>query len=405
MNNIAADGTGRPLRICLVAPNNYTILSARDDLHHIGGAEVQRHLIASELARRGYAVSFVTWDHGQPDGIVHAGIAVYKTCRPEAGLPVARFVYPRWTSLTAALARADADVYYQRTAGVESGQVALWCRHRGRRFVYAMANDAECDPKLLRRLGWRDRCFYLYALRRANTVIVQTELQRRRLSDGFGLSARIIPSCVPTPERPLRPRDPLERVAARRLLWVGRFAAQKRPELLLDTARLLNDFHFDVVGISPSGTTKSNAVVHALHALPNVTLHGFVPHRLVAAFYDRATALICTSAWEGFPNTYLEAWSHGIPTVTTIDPDGIIATHGLGAHTESPEALAEATRRLVASPDRWADHSARARRYFETHHTVEATGDAYEALLRELIPAARTRGPDRTRAGVPSRCL
>jgi hypothetical protein len=79
-------------------------------------------------------VSFVTLDYGQPDGIQHHGITVYKAYAPDSGLPVLRFVHPRWTGLWAAMARADADVYYTRCAGYEVGQATLWCRRHRRRF-------------------------------------------------------------------------------------------------------------------------------------------------------------------------------------------------------------------------------------------------------------------------------
>jgi len=76
------------------------------------------------LRRRGREVSFVTYDHGQADGVEIDGIRVYKAFERQAGLRGLRFVHPRWTGLCAAMRRAGADIYYQRTAGVESGRCA-----------------------------------------------------------------------------------------------------------------------------------------------------------------------------------------------------------------------------------------------------------------------------------------
>ena len=44
-----------------------------------------------------------------------------------------------------------------------------------------------------------------------------------------------------------------------------------------------------------------------------------------------AAILLSTSDQEGFPNTFLEAWSAGTPVVSLkIDPDRIIEQMGLG---------------------------------------------------------------------------
>jgi glycosyltransferase involved in cell wall biosynthesis len=388
-----AGGTQKA-RVCFVAPNNYNVLAARDDLQHIGGAEVQRALIARELARRGHDIRFVTWDHGQPDGVAHDGIRVFKTCPPAAGLPGIRFLHPRWTSLWAAMARADADVYYQRTAGAESGQVALWCRRKGRRFVFAVAQEAECDGRLGGLRNRRERWLYRYALRHADVIVAQTETQRRMLAEYVGRAARVIRSCAPEPEVPAERPSLTERLAARRILWVGRTGYPKRPEMLLELARLTADCHFDVVGIPTDTDAKHRDLIRAFENTANVTLHGFVPHGRVGAYYDGAAAVICTSVWEGFPNTFLEAWSRGVPTISTVDPDAIIQGQGVGALATSPEAMRDAIRDLLASPDRWSECAARARRYFQAHHTVRVAGDAYETLLADLLPPGfLTRSP------------
>lgn len=368
----------RPPSICFVAPKNYPLLAGHSDLRHIGGAEVQRLLIARELVRRGFAVRFVTLDYGQPDGIEHDGIRVYKMCAADAGWPGVRFIYPRWTSLWAALARADADVYYQRTAGVESGQVALWCRRNRRALVLAIASDIECDPRLPGKAA-RERWFFHYALHRADAVVAQTTLQARRLADHFGVAATVIRSCAPLPmETPLTAKSP-------RVLWVGRFAAPKRPELVLELAALCPEWQFDVVG-EPNDPGSNRAYVYdALRALPNVTLHGFVPYAQIGARYDAAALLLCTSAWEGYPNTFLEAWSRGLSVVSTVDPDGVIRRHGLGRVAGgSAHELRAAVGALLGDAEERAACAERARRFFGAHHTVAGAGDAYEALLQAV---------------------
>lgn len=373
----------RPPSVCFVAPKNYPLLAGRGDLRHIGGAEVQRLLIARELVRRGFPVRLVTLDHGQPDGIEHDGIQVYKMCAWNAGLPGLRFVYPRWTSLWAALARANADVYYQRTAGVESGQVALWCRRHRRPLVLGIASDAECDPRLPGKSA-RERWFFHYALSRADAVVAQTEAQARRLAAHFRLQATLIRSCAATPAVPPSDTTPAERRREPRLLWVGRFAAPKRPELLLELAARCPQWRWDVVGEPNSPQSDRADVFKKLRGLSNVTLHGFVPYAQMGALYEQATLLLCTSLWEGYPNTFLEAWSRGVPVVSTVDPDEVIQRHGLGRVARSISEMRAAIHGLLTEPAAWRHCVQCAQRFFETHHTVVAAGDAYDALFRTV---------------------
>ena len=138
--------TSKP-SICLVAHFAYGVLSG-GRTGHVGGVERQTTLLARWLTTRGYRVSMITWDEGQPDDQLIDGIRVIKVCRSDAGLPVLRFVYPRWTSLVRALRKADADVYYQNCGEYVTGQVATWCRRHGRRFVYSIASDPDCDAAL-----------------------------------------------------------------------------------------------------------------------------------------------------------------------------------------------------------------------------------------------------------------
>lgn len=374
-----------PLSICFVAPNNYAILSGRGDIRQIGGAEVQRALLARELAQRGHRVNFVTHDHGQPDGIEHDRIRVFKMCRPAAGIPGLRFFVPRWSSLCTAMRRADAEVYYQRTAGVETGQVAMWAKRNKRRFVLGIANDPECDA----RLGgagrpWRERRLYKYGLLHADRVIAQTFAQQRALRDNFGLEAVVIRNCAPTPNEPARPIAAAARVVRPRALWIGRFARHKRLAWVAELARLCPEIQFDIVGAGSGNDPDTLGAIKSLNRQPNVTMHGFLPHDRAIELYLDAAVLLSTSEWEGFPNVFLEAWSRGVPTVATLDPDELASRGGFGLVANDVDGLAAALRKCIASPEAWAERSERASRHFREHHSVGAAVDVFERILQNL---------------------
>jgi len=362
----------------------YGVISGRVPDGHVGGAEVQQKNVARELVRRGYEVSFVTLDHGQPEGEVCNGIRIHKAYDPRAGRRVLRFFHPRWTGLRRALARADADVYYQRGAGQETGQVAQWCRRHRRSFIYASASDLNCDPRLPDLTNPADRVLFRYGLRRATRVISQTHDQVKNFARHFGVDTVLIRSCC---EDPCPPDfvPPAEAPTPFRVLWIGRINRFKRPEWVLDLAQACPELMFDMVGASRE---EEQAYVASLAGrqkdLANLAGHGRVPHERIGEYYARAGILLCTSVIEGFPNTFLEAWARGIPAVSTVDPDGIIGRFDLGCVGGSVAELAAAIRELAGDAARWRTCARNARRYFVENHTVKVAGDAYCRLLEEL---------------------
>ncbi len=371
--------------ICIVSHEAYGALTG-GNAGHIGGVERQTSLMARWLAARGHRISLLTWDEGQPSDEVVQGVRIIKMCRRDAGVPGVRFCHPRWTSLNRALRTADADVYYHNCAEYVTGQVVLWCRLHGKRFVYSVANDPDVDPRLPDLRTRRERILYRYGIAHADCVIVQTRKQQSCLRAGFGLTSVVIPMPCPGSEGQDEPSTNRPPTSAR-VLWVARICRQKRPDRLLDLAAACPELHFDLVGPAGSDAYAQDVCRRALQ-LPNITVHGRVERERMPQFYQQAACLCCTSDFEGFPNTFLEAWSHRLPVVSTFDPDDLIATRGLGAVAGDVAGLATGIRRLITSPDEWRAASSRARQYYLENHTVEKVMPQFERVFLEV--AGRT---------------
>lgn len=371
--------------VCFVAHLAYGAMSGQKG--HIGGVEWQTSLTARWLSRQGYRVSLLTWDEGQPDGVEFDGVRVFKMCRKDAGVPGLRFLWPKWTSLLAAMKRADADVYYQNCGEYVTGQVALWCRRHGRGFVYSVASDPDCDVRLPEMHKIRERVLYRYGLMHADRVVVQTRKQQDMLRSGFGRESVVIPMPCPGPSQDEYLEHEHERNGARRVLWIGRICEVKRPDRLLDLAEACPEVGFDCVG-PLDGTEYSRAVCERAKTLPNVTVHGPASRDRVPEFYKQARLLCCTSEFEGFPNTFLEAWSWGVPIVSTVDPDNLIAEKGLGRVGANAAELAAGIREILNSPDRWRAASQAARKYYAENHAMDVAMGRFERVFLEVAGAS-----------------
>jgi glycosyltransferase involved in cell wall biosynthesis len=373
-------------RLCLVSHAAYGAMTG-GTTGHIGGVERQTSFTARWFAARGYPTSLVTWGEGPVEDEWVDGVQIIKVCPRGAGVPGLRFFHPRWTSLRTALGRADADVCYQNCAEEVTGQVALWCRRYGRPFVYSVASQADCDPRLPTLRRRRERILYRYGLRHADQVIVQTRTQQRMLREGFGRESVVIPMpCSgPSDAEFVEPDPPAE--GRFRVLWVGRICREKRPDRLLDLAAALPELVFDVAG--PFGEDAySQSVRQRAALLGNVTVHGGVNRDRMPDFYRGAGCLCCTSDVEGFPNTFLEAWSHGLPVVTTFDPDGLVAEHGLGFPARDVPSLAAALRALATDLGAWRTASRNGRRYYVENHRVDVVLPRFEEVFINVVRQA-----------------
>lgn len=388
MNAIASEipvAEERPVRkphICFVAPQAWPVLSGDTSIALAGGAEVQQSVIAPALAARGYRVSMICLDYGQPEGAVVRGVTVHKAYQPDEGIRVVRFVFPRMTKLWDALKRVDADAYYQRTSSVTTGITAAFCRRHGRYAIYAGASDVDFvrgrqDIELA-----RDRRIYEWGLKRVDRVFVQNEAQRETLRDNYGIEGVLIPNCYAPP--------PGERAGrhGKYVLWVATVRASKRPELFLELARRLPQYRFVMIGGSDPGRKAEEyhaSIREAAKAIPNLDFKGFMPFAAAEAWFDGARVMINTSAYEGFPNTFLQSWSRAVPTVAFFDTGSRV--NGLPAYdrVDDIDEMTQRVDRLMREDILWQQSSQRVEAFFRESHSVEAIAGRYERELA-LVP-------------------
>lgn len=382
------------MKVCFVGLENLPVLAPEYRQYNVAGEGVQQTLLGRSVARRGHDVSMVVWDYGQADGAEWDAIRVFKAYRPDAGLPVLRFVHPRWTGMWSALKRADADLYYTSCAGMHAGLVALFCRRFRKKFVFRTASDSDCDPSRLLVRHARDRWLYAYGLRRADAILVQSAAQARTLARSYGLASRVAGMLVERPQ-PVADRD-ID------VLWVSNIRRVKRPDRILELAGRLPEAKIHMVGGPlPGEEALFRDIRRAAAARPNVTFHGRLSYWDANNLYDRARVLANTSDVEGFPNSYLQAWVRGVPVVTLIDPDSVIELQGLGVAARSPAQMLDAVNYLLREPAAWKAASDRCRRFMAREYgedrILPAYLDTFEKVMRADTAAAGMVMPDKAR--------
>ena len=342
-----------------------------------GGSEVQLSLIATSLAQRGWPVTVVTCDYGQPDEMLtDEGIRLLKSTKTGGGIPFLRLFTQTMPADRDAFHRADADMYVNMGIGMLTGLLAGLCRRHSRRFIFWIASITDPYASVMgkSRLPLHERRLALRGLREADTVIAQTREQAEAMRELHRRECPVIPNVWPTTATNGLKAEPPE------VFWAARYLPLKRPEWVLEVARRLPDVRFRMAG----GPVKGHEALYeglrrAAADLPNVEVLGFVPFSEIDECYRRAGAYMCTSTIEGFPNTFLQAWNHRTPVVSTFDPDGVISTHGGGVACHGVDELAQGIEMACGSDG--VEMGRRGRAYLEQVHSPQAVVPRLEQVL------------------------
>jgi hypothetical protein len=161
--------------------------------------------------------------------------------------------------------------------------------------------------------------------------------------------------------------------------------------MLVEAARRLPQLRFHLVGGATEAEPEvAERVKQAARDVPNLTLHGRRGYRDTLTLFARARVFVSTSHTEGFPNTFLQAWAHEVPSVSFFDPDGLVARHGLGAHIDSVDALVQAIERLSSDATHHAHAAQACRGFMHTRYRRDTLLAPYEHAFMQLHASGPT---------------
>jgi glycosyltransferase involved in cell wall biosynthesis len=340
----------------------------------VGGAERQQWLLARALASAGWQVTVG----------VRQPLGYQQRARVEqvefVGIGQEHFLRA-WCRF---LKTEQPEWWYWRCASHLLGLAACLARLAGVRMMFAAAFDTDVNVR--RALHTRKRLWPLYALGLSwsDRILVQSDKQMLALPKRWRAKAFKVPSITPGPAALRAHAERAPYVA-----WIAMLRKFKRPDLLVEIAGNAPDVKFVVCGGPTTFTAEpgyGERITTALRSLANVEYRGQVAPEEAVEAMNKAAVFLSTSDEEGFPNTFLQAWSAGTPVVSLkIDPDGVIARHGLGRVSSSPDQAIEDLRSLLRSIDERDAIARRARRYIARDHSAAAAVRTLEAAIGKTM--------------------
>lgn len=288
---------------------------------------------------------------------------------PDRGIPKLRYLYIRIPALVTAVAKARANYLYYGVPSPFAGLLAALSRCLRKKFILRVSNDCFVDERSRERFDPFRHVIFSWGFRFADSILCQNDYQFSQLSRKYPNKVFKIsnPYLGQVSEKPA----PFE--ARRQVAWIGIFQEQKNLPRLLEIARALPEVKFTVAGGNDKRLSRADArALNELKRLENVHLVGFVSKREVLSLLEESFLLLNTSHYEGFSNTFLEAFSRGTPVFTYShnDPDGIISKHRLGESFSHESDVAGLIRGFLAGRARFESCSSNCVHYMKKHHDL-----------------------------------
>jgi len=339
-----------------------------------GGAQIDQYLLGKALRKKGYEISFVFHDYGQlAEERLNDGIMLYKSYPPKNSqfLPFQFFRAAKRIYQT--LRKINTDICFIEGANFELFVVALYCRFYKKKLIYRLASDIEADGRYEKEnyfQGW------LYKMGRnlSTIVITQTDKQYKLLKQRK-IESQVITNAYYIQHSKGNLNGPI--------LWVGRLICLKRPEIFLDIAELFPDEKFVLIGQMESiDQIYAASIIERIKKIKNIRYIPKVDFSEIDRFFQQSSVLINTSTYEGFPMTFLQAMSFGVPIISFgVNPDNILGEIGGSCVSSIKQAVQSI--KYYRETNAWETTSKLSQNYFCANFSLDLVIAQYETLFKE----------------------
>ena len=349
----------------------------------------------------GAAVEWLNWIKGFQENKDEVGVLTWKgasqflgdkadefrmveTFGQDEGVRYVRTFNLRLPRFKEAVKNYQPDVVIQGCAALNTGLLSIAAGRMNVPFVYRAANDMDADDRYKTRLSVYEAFFYQLGLKKAAAIVCQNEYQLQNFKKRFPNKPMII---LHNPYEAAEKAPPKLVTERKYIAWLGVFQPQKNLSALLEITKALPDHQFRIGGKASSTSMDDDTrlALKALEEAPNVTFEGYVKRTQIASFLSNAQVLLNTSHYEGFSNTFLEAFAVGTPIVCTrkVDPDHIIENNQLGMTSEDYDELPTCIHQVINDIG-YAKMADRCQKYVIQEHNPKRLASEFATFLAKL---------------------
>jgi glycosyltransferase involved in cell wall biosynthesis len=152
----------------------------------------------------------------------------------------------------------------------------------------------------------------------------------------------------------------------------------------LNLAKEIPYANFQMIGGHYDNWDLFNKMKKEAGELNNFNFLGVVPFDEIDKYFREASILVNTSMFEGFPNSFIQAWMNNIPVISLVDPDGIISDNDMGFHSKNFENLREDLKILLEDDKLRVQMGQNGRQYVEKEHDIKNIIQEYIKLFESI---------------------
>lgn len=355
----------------------------KDSSKTIGGAAVQWKSWMKGFLDNGHNFGILTWEGASKYINKNLEVDIVESYDPSKGIKKIRLFYYIIPRLYKSIKNYKPDYVIQASATSQTFILMIVTKFLRIPFIHRIAHDTHVDERIYTTVNKRRIFLFKIGLKYADFVVAQNGYQLEKLKKTYPQKNIFIlhnPFEMENKEIDITPKSERDYVA-----WVGNFRQMKNMEALYKLVQQLPSIKFKIAGNKHKDIDSSTSeAVRKLEKLNNVEFVGYIKRAEIKSFFLSSVALLNTSHFEGFSNTFLEAWSCGTPVISTnnVNPDDIISKYSLGKIAENYDGLVESISYIINLDEKeYGDLSSNCFKYVKEYHNPQKLAEKFISHL------------------------
>ncbi|NLE24412.1 MAG: glycosyltransferase family 4 protein [Clostridiaceae bacterium] len=339
-----------------------------------GGAELQISYIAKAAKVAGFEVFYIYINNDTPIENIDQ-LSLYPLSRKLSLFAKNKGWFLYYFQIMRILKKVTPDIIYTRHTSSWNGYAAQYARKNNARHIHALASD-RAPLQTLRLINFIrffeifEILFMNYGLKHAYEIIAQNRAQQNSLQTRFRRQGVLINQMTPYQRSGIiKKQDPIQ------VLWIGNLKRIKRPELFIELSQKIGELaiEYKMIMVGRIATRYIPLLNNAKENLQNFEFRGELTQLEVYKLLEESHILVNTSEFEGFSNTFVQAWMRKVPVISmSSNPSNILTDYKLGFVTPSMTELVKSVKELILDTELREIMGLNAYNYAVENHGLES---------------------------------